>query len=122
MKMKKTWIFLTSILLLVTCRAPEAHAEEQELLPVHITGYCLQGITKSGKTTRKGICAYRPEDIGKTAIAYDKDMNLIGIYEIEDTGSKNVKAGYVLDVWCETKEECYQLTQDGFVQIVDAEG
>jgi hypothetical protein len=28
----------------------------------------------------------------------------------------------VLDVWCETKEECYQLTQDGFVQIVDAEG
>lgn len=121
MKMKKTWTFLTLISLLAICRAP-AQAAEQKLLPVHITGYCLQGLTKSETPTRQGICAFRPEDIGKTAIVYGSDMTLIGIYEIEDTGGENVKAGYVLDVWCETKEECYQLTQDGFVQIVDAEG
>lgn len=121
MKMKKIWTFLILISLLAICRE-RAQAAEQELIPVHITGYCLRGLTKSETPARHGICAFRPEDIGKTAVVYDGELRLIGIYEIEDTGGENVRAGYVLDVWCESKEECYQLTQDGFVQILDAEG
>lgn len=102
--------------------ADAAESETAKLIPVHITGYCLQGLTKSEKPTRAGICAFRPEDIGKTAIAYDADMNLIGIYEIEDTGGETVRAGKTLDIWCETEAECYQLTCGGYVLIVEAEG
>ena len=99
-----------------------AAAYGPELRPVKITGYCLRGKTASGIQTREGICAYRKVDIGKMAIVYGEDMELIGVYEIQDTGAYNVRKGYILDIWCKTKEECNQLTQEGWVQIVDAEG
>ena len=99
-----------------------AEIEAEVPMPVAITGYCIHGVTADGTATRKGICAYRPCDIGKTAIVYDEKKRLIGIFEIRDTGSKNIREGRTLDIWCETEEECYELTQHGFIQIVDAEG
>lgn len=95
---------------------------EAELHPAWITGYCLKGTTADGSETRRGVCAYRPCDIGKTAIVYTDDRELIGVYEIVDTGGRDIRKGYILDIWCETEEECYQLTQKGLIQIVDAEG
>jgi hypothetical protein len=95
---------------------------EAELHPVWVTGYCLKGTTASGDQTRPGICAYRPCDIGKTAIVYTDDRELIGVYEIKDTGDYNIQKGYVLDIWCYTKDECNKMTQKALIQIVDANG
>ena len=94
-----------------------------EARPVNITGYCLKGITASGAETHEGICAYRREDIGKIARVYDAEMNLIGEYEIADTGKKGgkVRKGETVDIWKATKEECYQTTQQGFIEIVERE-
>ena len=99
-----------------------AEVEEGLIQPVWITGYCLQGVTASGEETREGICAYRRRDIGKTAIVYNADMELIGIYEVKDTGGENVRSGTTLDIWFPTKEECHAITQKGYVVIVDADG
>lgn len=99
-----------------------AEIEAEVTMPVKITGYCLKGKTASGEETRPGICAYRPKDIGKTAIVYDSEKNLIGIYEVKDTGKQSIKDGYVLDIWCETEAECWEMTGEGYVQIVEAEG
>ena len=100
-----------------------AYAKEVNAVPkpVHITGYCIHGKTADGTPTQEGICAYRPQDIGKIAIVYNKDMELIGTYEIHDTGSRSIRKGYTIDIWKETKEECYALTQEGYVSVVDPE-
>lgn len=92
---------------------------EADMHPVWITGYCLKGTAADGTETRPGICAYRPCDIGKLAIVYTEDRELIGVYEIADTGGRDIRKGYVLDIWCETPEECYQMTQRALVQIVE---
>lgn len=102
--------------------ARAAEIEEGLIQPVWITGYCIKGQTASGEETRAGICAYRPRDIGKTAMVYDADMKLIGIYEVKDTGGQNIRSGTTLDIWFPTKEECHAITQKGYVVIVDADG
>ena len=82
-------------------------SSEPELIKGHATAYCLEGITATGKEVRKGICATgRREWLGKTAIIYQRKPDgsigqIIGIYEVEDTGCKES----VIDVWC-PKEEC----------------
>ena len=119
--MKKMITALAAALIFSAFSSP-AQAAGGELKPVHITGYCLQGLTKTETPVRPGICAYKPEDLGRTAIVYSSDMTLIGIYEIQDTGSDSINKGYVLDIWCETKEECFEITREGYVQVIDAEG
>ena len=100
----------------------ETQDEELEVLePVIITGYCLRGQTASGEYTRPGICAYRKEDIGKVAVIYDADQQIIGFYEILDTGGEEIRKGHVIDIWFPTAEECYQITQPGFVQVLEME-
>ena len=97
-----------------------AHAEVQA---VNITGYCLKGTTASGTETHEGMCAFRREDIGKVARVYDADMNLIGEFDIEDTGRKGgkVRKGETVDIWRATRQECFQLTQKGFIEVVERE-
>ena len=107
-------IALTMILMMpMTARA--------EVQPVKITGYCLRGVTASGVEVREGICAYRKEDIGKLANVYNSNMELIGTYEIEDTGKGGVRKGTVVDIWKATKKECFALTQNGFIEVVEKE-
>lgn len=100
-----------------------ARAEEPELIPVKITGYNLKGITASGIETQPGICAYRKEDIGKTANIYNADMELIGTFLIADTGRKGgaIRRGEVVDVWKETRAECFALTQSGYLQMIETQ-
>ena len=107
-----------AVLLFMCMSAPVKAADLQ---PVKITGYCIQGRTASGIETREGICAYRREDIGKIARVYDADMNLIGEFEIEDTGGKKIKKGEAVDIWKPTKAECYKLTQTGYIEVVEKE-
>ena len=101
-----------------------ARAGEPELQPVKITGYNLRGVTASGIETQPGICAYRKEDIGKTARIYNADKELIGEYLIADTGKKGgaIRRGEVVDIWQETREACFAITQNGFIEIVDQKG
>ena len=114
------WIaFLLCVLLIFrVARAEEAH----EVVPVRITGYCLRGRTASGIETQPGICAFRREDIGKTANIYNADMELIGTFLIADTGRKGglIRQGKAVDIWMETRAECYALTQNGFIEVVEA--
>ena len=81
----------------------------------------MRGITASGIETQPGICAYRKEDIGKTARIYNADKQLIGEYLIADTGRKGgaIRRGLVVDIWRETRKECFELTQNGYIQVVD---
>ena len=109
-------IALTMILMMpMTARA--------EMQPVKITGYCLRGVTASGVEVREGICAYRKEDIGKLAKVYNSNMELIGTYEIEDTGRKGgaIRRGEAVDIWRPTRAACFELTQDGFIEVVEKE-
>ena len=112
------WMFLLCVLLVFrVARAEEAH----ELIPVRITGYCLKGRTASGIETQPGICAYKREDIGKTANVYNADMELIGTFLIADTGRKGgaIRRGEAVDIWKATRAECFALTQNGFIEVVE---
>ena len=116
---KLMWIaFLLCVLLIFrVARAEGGH----ELISVRITGYCLKGRTASGIETQPGICAYKREDIGKTANVYNADMELIGTFLIADTGRKGgaIRRGEAVDIWKETRAECFALTQNGFIEVVE---
>lgn len=101
------------------------------------TAYCLSGKTASGQTVRKGICAGKKEWFGKTIYIYkrlpdDSVGELIGIYECLDAGgTKAIKTGKVIDVWCEDYSSCqdfmnlvYEDDCKGkiYIQIFDAVG
>lgn len=107
--------------------------QEPWMRKMHATAYKLHGITYTGKHTRNGICATgRKEWLGYTAIVYQRLPNdhigdIIGIYEIEDTGCKE----NVLDVWCTDIEECQEFMsavyEDGcqgkiYVEVIRADG
>lgn len=116
--------------------------ERMDVEPVlkKTTAYCVSGTTASGAQTRRGICAGRKEDIGKSAIVYyvNEDGSIgdfCGYWEILDTGVGGdsdgdgigaIEAGYVLDMYFPTLEECKQWMRDTggriYVQIIDAKG
>lgn len=93
-------------------------------------------ITASGEHVREGIVAGKREWLGKVAILYDLNMNIIGIYEFKDTGAgidtdgdgkgDSIKKGKSIDVYRDTLDECYEwiMTYGDYVlmMIVDAEG
>lgn len=133
--MQKARIYGAIIALgLILCTNLQASAEgtEPELIPMHATAYCLEGITASGTQVREGIAATgRREWLGMTAIVYQRKPDgtvgeIIGIYEIQDTGCKPS----VIDVW-KSPEDCQpfmdRVYEDGcrgkvYVQIIEAEG
>lgn len=73
-------------------------------------------VTASGAAVREGILAGRKDWIGKTAVLYDLDMNLIGFYEFKDTGAgidtdgdgkgDTIKDGKSIDVYMDTLSRC----------------
>ena len=83
-------------------------ADDPALIKGYATAYCLDGVTATGKHVRRGICATgRKEWLGKTCIIYQRLPNgdvgeIVGVYEIEDTGCKKS----VIDVWCSDLDEC----------------
>ena len=87
---------------------------DTDLIKMRATAYCIEGKTYSGKHTRKGIAAASKEYIGKTALVYqrlpgDKVGELIGIYEVEDTGgTEGLTSGVVIDIWCPDLDACQE--------------
>lgn len=91
-------------------------------------------VTASGEPVREGIVAGKREWMGKTAIIYDLDMNLIGIFEFKDTGAgidtdgdgkgDSIKNGKSIDVYRNTLEGCHEWirTYGDFVLIQIIEG
>ena len=118
MKRITSAIVLVAVVILVLLTV-YATARAGELQEVKITGYCIHGTMANGEQTRTGVCAYRKEDIGRLARVYNADMELIGEYEICDTGKGGVRKGTVVDIWKETRGECFALTQRGFIEVVD---
>jgi len=127
-----TVLIVLFIILCVVLFAMTSHAESNpygEPFLAEATYYCDDGITASGKQVRSGIAAAKKEWIGKTAILYEADQDgsvgqLIGIYEIEDTGGdQRIKDGKVIDIYLEDYGQCVENGRvDVYVQIVDAKG
>ena len=116
--MKRAISVAIVIVALTSCL--KCNAETQpELIPMHATAYCLDGITASGEPVRKGICASgRKELFGKTVILYQRlpDGSVgrgLGIYEVKDTGCKES----VIDVWMPDLDWC-----QNFMRIVYMDG
>lgn len=73
-------------------------------------------VTASGDKVREGIVAGKRAWMGKVAVLYDMDMNIIGIYEFKDTGAgidtdgdgvgDSIKNGKSIDVYRDTMEGC----------------
>lgn len=66
------------------------------------TGNCMA----NGEMPYEGCVAGKKEDIGKTAFIYDANMELIGEFEIKDTGGKLIRSGKRLDVYRDTLGRC----------------
>jgi len=95
--------------------------------PMQATAYCIKGRTASGKLTREGICASKPEWIGKVAAVYldndGKPGEFIGYFEILDTGGASIRKGKVIDIWFSTKNECMQFGRKKvLVKVIDSKG
>lgn len=91
-------------------------------------------ITASGERVREGILAGKREWIGKVAILYDMNMNIIGYYEFKDTGAgidtdgdgkgDSIKKGKSIDVYRDTLEGCREWikTYGDYIMIQIVEG
>lgn len=67
------------------------------------TGNCMA----NGEMPYEGCVAGKKEDIGKKVKIYDLNMNLIGEYEIKDTGGKLIRTGQRIDVYRDTLSRCF---------------
>lgn len=136
--------FLAILLVLIIFPKMSTYAEVIEyeerpyLQKMHATAYIgLSDITYSGTYVREGVAAANKKHIGQTAIVYqrlpgNKVGEVIGIYEIEDTGNtKGITNDNVIDIWCIDLDNCQLLMdriyEDGcqgkvFVQFLEAKG
>jgi 3D (Asp-Asp-Asp) domain-containing protein len=126
--MKKALAIIASLLMLspLTVSAEDEIAGSLPLVRTTVY-YAHEGAkTATGKTARYGMVAYDPAYFGKTCILYTEDMRYIGIFECEDTGGHRVRTGQVLDVYCPTRQACYDwVAENGmycYVQWIDSEG
>lgn len=126
--MKRILTLLATVLMLSPLTV-SAEDEIEGALPLIRTTvyYAGEGAkTATGKTARYGMVAYDPAYFGKTCILYTEDMRYIGIFECEDTGGHMVRTGQVLDVYCPTRQACYDwVAENGmycYVQWIDSEG
>lgn len=99
-----------------------------EELHIEATAYCYGTTTASGKKVREGYAAMAKGYMGKTAIVYE-DMDgvpgdLIGIYEIEDTGGDyRIQEGRCIDIYISDYDECVQFGRQNVIAfIIDAKG
>lgn len=111
------------------CLSVPVMAKEPELNKSWLTCYLPTGNpTASGVMPRRGIMEGKREWLGKTALIYERDGDmvgdLIGIYEILDTGTDKdgaIKEGRAVDIFCENEDEIIP-TQKIWIQIIEADG
>ena len=114
-----TAIMIIVVISMILTLYTVARAEEGNLKPVRVTGYCLRGTMANGEQTHEGAAAFRKEDIGKICRIYNDDMTLYGEFRICDTGGKRIRNGQTVDIWKPTRAECYQVTRYGFIEILE---
>lgn len=119
--------------------AGEQPDEIRQPKAVEMTYYTATGNDcANGKPPHTGIVAYSPEYIGDTAILYENDCGkvgqLIGIYEIYDTGyGKTLPSGFgsiqegkTVDVFMDSDEAGREFIKEHgneiFIQVVRANG
>ena len=115
---------------------PAYYSDEVPELHIEATAYCYGEVTKSGKKVREGFCAMKEEWIGLTAIVYEdfdgSPGDLIGIYEVEDTGFGrdldgdgygDIEEGKVIDIYIPDYESAKEFgRQNVIVYLLDAKG
>ncbi len=95
---------------------------------IESTAYCYGKYTKDGSKVREGIISAKEEWIGKGAIVYEdnsgKPGDVIGIYEIKDTGGDyRIKNGSCIDIYFTSEADCKRWGRKNvFIQIIDAKG
>lgn len=126
----KKWLFIPLVLATFLSLSMPSGAEQAFIEPVkmRVTCYVPTGNpTKSGMMPKEGFCAARSDWIGKVAVVYDMDMNLVGYFEINDTGSHaRIKSGKSIDIFRDNMERAREWVRTYgdymYVQIIDAEG
>lgn len=75
---------------------------------MRVTCYTATGNNMAnGQKPYEGAVAGRKEDIGKKCYIYDANMELIGVFDICDTGGKLIRNGERIDVYRDTLDRCY---------------
>ena len=99
-----------------------------EPVKMRVTCYVPTGNkTADGTVPYEGICAARRCDLGKVAVVYDMEMNLIGYFECRDTGGhERLKNGTSIDIFRDNmdraKEWIATYGDHCFVQLIEADG
>lgn len=127
---KKLVSVLTVIALLIITTLPataEVNFTEPVLMRVTVYTAPEGAITASGSEVHEGIVAGKREWLGYGCVIYDKDMRLIGFYEVKDTGgAKWLKNGTAIDVYRSSLERCEEWVKTYgdycYIQIIPAEG
>ena len=132
------------VIILCTRLATREVKAEPTLKKVTATAYYDSyghGYGADGRKLVAGLTiAGRVQDMGKTAILYDEDYHLIGIYEFRDTGygketgigssrilpgrtMGDIETGEAVDIYMYTKQECMAWGRKTvYLQIVNAKG
>lgn len=100
-------MFISIVAAALVCQTLANMPEDAQLMRVTCytaTGSCMA----NGQMPYEGCVAGKKEDIGKIAVIYDSNMELIGEFEIKDTGGKLIRTGKRLDVYRNTLDRCYE--------------
>ncbi len=131
-------LVLLMLFLILLYNLPAEAAEKYPVRKMRVTCYTYPpgSITASGCEVREGIVAAKQDWMDALVVLYDTDMDLIGYYEVEDTGFGidqdgdgigSIENGTSIDVFRDSLERCYEwIERYGdycYVQIItDAKG
>lgn len=131
-------LVLLMLFLILLYSLPAEAAEKYPVRKMRVTCYTYPpgSITASGCEVREGIVAAKKDWMDALVVLYDTDMNLIGYYEVKDTGFGidqdgdgigSIEEGTSIDVFRSSLERCYEwIERYGdycYVQIItDAKG
>ena len=131
-------LVLLMLFLILLYSLPAEASEKYPVRKMRVTCYTYPpgSITASGCEVREGIVAAKKEWMDALVVLYDTDMNLIGYYEVKDTGFGidqdgdgigSIEEGTSIDVFRDSLERCYEwIERYGdycYVQIItDAKG
>lgn len=137
-------LFALSLAVPVQAEATDKTEAQPELKKIEATAYYDSyghGYGADGRQLIENLTiAGRVEDLGKTALLYDEDMRLIGIYEFRDTGYGQstgrgksqvckgqpvgtIESGQCVDIYMPTKAKCTAWgRRKVYIQYVNAVG